>query len=262
MNAQAIEALYQALSALALAMPRMLVCLMLVPAFFPAVIRGNLRNAIALALALPVAYRLHGQWPAGSLGYAVMAALVLKETALGLLVGFLMALPFWLFQALGTFLDNQRGANAMQINNPSVGSDASALGGLTVQAVTILAIQTGAMSAMLAFVYQSYLAWPPLDGLPPLTADGLQLWIDAFAAMVKAAILYCAPPMIVLLLVDFAFAMVGMVAPQLQVSTAAAPIKSLAGLFVLAVYAATLWEFAGREFAGLGDFAARLWGAR
>lgn len=259
MTRDEIDATFAMLSALTLSLPRLLVCLVLVPAFSPSVLHGTLRTVVGLALALPVAYRLHAEWPAGSLGYSALGLLAAKEAALGLLIGTVMSLPFWVFQSLGTYLDNQRGANAMQLSNPSVAGEASALGALTVQAVTVLAFQTGAFSAMLAFLYQSYLAWPPLSGWPPLGPDHLSLWLDAFSDMVQAAVLYCAPPMIALLMVDLGFALLGLVAPQLQVYFAAMPIKSLVGLFILAVYAATLWQFAGVQFAGVGDFAARLW---
>jgi type III secretion protein T len=217
------------------------------------VLKGNLRNAIALALALPVAYRLYLDWPAQTPGYLLLAWLAFKEALLGFLVGFLLSLPFWLFQTMGNLIDNQRSVSATQINNPSVGNDASLIGGLILQALIIFAFQSGAMSSLFHFIYCSYQLWPPLAVFPPLEFAQAAIWIDAFSTMLRTLVLYAAPPMIILLLVDLGFAMLSMVAPQLQVSFAAMPIKSLAGLFVLALYAATLWHFAGVQLMGVHD---------
>lgn len=52
--------------------------------------------------------------------------------------------------------------------------------------------------------------------------------------------LYAAPFIAVLLLLEFGFALLGLYSPQLQVSTLAMPAKSLAGLAFLLLYFALL----------------------
>ncbi|WP_137938843.1 type III secretion system export apparatus subunit SctT [Chitinivorax sp. B] len=251
--------LYQPLMALTLALPRWLGCMMILPAMIPTVLRGTLRNVIALALALPTAGGLYVNWPANPPQGWVFCLLATKEVALGAMLGILLAMPFWLFQSIGVYIDNQRGANAMQISNPSVGADASALGGLLNQALVVLAMDTGAFLAMLAFIDQSYLAWPAWQGLPAFSDRHIDIWVEAFNDMLVATLLYVAPPMILMMLIDLGFALLGLVAPQLQIYFAAMPIKSLAALLVLAVYLASLWEFGGQSIAQTLTLSDTLW---
>jgi flagellar biosynthesis protein FliR len=80
----------------------------------------------------------------------LFAWLAFKEALLGLLVGFLLSLPFWLFQTVGNLINNQCSVSATQINNPSVGNDASLIGGLILQTLIILAFQTNQIDLSLA----------------------------------------------------------------------------------------------------------------
>jgi type III secretion protein T len=57
-------------------------------------------------------------------------------------------------------------------------------------------------------------------------------------------VLFAAPMLAIVLLVDFVFSLMGVFAPQLQTYFAAFPIKSLAALVVLALYAGVLLDHA------------------
>jgi type III secretion protein T len=71
--------------------------------------------------------------------------------------------------------------------------------------------------------------------------------------MMRLAVLMGAPVIIAMFLSEIGLALVSRFAPQLQVFFLAMPIKSGLAIFVLAVYAGTLFDFAGIEMADIGN---------
>lgn len=65
--------------------------------------------------------------------------------------------------------------------------------------------------------------------------------------------LYAAPFIAVLLFLEFGFAVLGLYSPQLQVSTLATPVKSLAGLGILLLYFPLLQDVIVIRMAQLAD---------
>ena len=61
-----------------------------------------------------------------------------------------------------------------------------------------------------------------------------------------------------LLFIEFAFAMVGVFASNLQVTSSSAPIKSLVGIFMVIVFWPTLSHYVAGDFARLLDIVAEL----
>src|SRR4030095_8496129 len=57
-----------------------------------------------------------------------LVALLLKEAFVGFVLGYLVAIPFWAFEAVGFIIDNQRGASIAATINPLTGNDSSPLG--------------------------------------------------------------------------------------------------------------------------------------
>ena len=114
----------------------------LTPIFSFSVIKGLLRTAIAVALALFIAPGIKEQIDVLEPTMMALAGLVLKELMIGTLLGLLLALPFWLYESVGALFDNQRGALMGGQINPQLGPDVTPLGKL-MQQVLILLLVTG-----------------------------------------------------------------------------------------------------------------------
>ena len=52
---------------------------------------------------------------------------IAQELLIGLILGILLAWPFWIFHAVGSFIDNQRGATLSSTIDPANGVDTSEL---------------------------------------------------------------------------------------------------------------------------------------
>jgi type III secretion protein T len=230
-----IEQLPLVVTAVALSLPRLLVVMFMGTLFPSAVFPGMLKIAVAIGLAAPVAFGVFHQMLA-HLPQAGIAPLVLKEIAIGLVIGAAMAGPFWAIQSVGSLIDNQRGANASAQMTPFSQADASLLGSALHQALVVVLAVSGVLSVLYQLLLQSYAVWPILDLAPNLMPYGFDLATMRFDRWMAFTLLAAAPILAIILLVDFAFAFITLFAPQLQTYFAAIPIKSLAAVAVLSVY--------------------------
>lgn len=243
-----IEQLQNLLVGATLALPRTLVIMLLVPLFntgsqMPRTLRVGIAIGLALPVALGVAEGLQGRAAA-----LPVASLALKECVLGLAMGILLAAPFWTIESAGALLDQQRGENAGQAVTPFSEGQASIMGSAMKQALVIWLAVTGGYQAFYELLLHSYQAWPVLEFTPEFGAAKRELVMQGYGEFTRLAIIYAAPFVMVLLVIDFGFAMLGVTAPNLQTYFAAMPVKSLAGMFVLIVYFHMLLEHGGGYF--------------
>jgi type III secretion protein T len=243
-----IQPLNDAISSIALSLPRILTCFLIVPVLSGRQLQGMMRIAVGVGIAAPVAVGIFYQHEVVDLSAMQMFGLFIKESLIGLLIGFLLATPFWIFESIGTLFDTQRGALMGQQLNPETGSMSSVTGTLLMQSAIVLMIELGAFAWLFGLLMDSYVVWPALAWLPDFTPDAQGLIIAEFVFMAKMFVLYSLPLVLVLVFIEFVFALVGVYSPQLQVYFLAMPAKSLAGFIVLILYAGMLWQYGGDLF--------------
>lgn len=241
------------LPSLVIGMARIYPCGILVAAFCFQHIRGLPRHTLVMVMALLPAPGIHAALAGQDYSAMLLAALTLKELALGILLGVLLAMPFWMFESVGALLDNQRGALAGGQLNPSLGPDATPIGHLFKQLAIFLLMSTLGLGALTQVIWDSYLIWPPTVWFPLPAANGMSLFIELLGDTFKHMLLYAAPFIAVLLLLEFGIALLGVYSQQLQVSTLAPPVKCLAGIGILLLYFALLQDLIVGRMDLLGD---------
>lgn len=251
-----------ALITMALIAPRLLVCLVILPGFGVNVLTGMAKNCAAMAIALPAALPTFYFVQQSQPDFMLCGMLIFKEAAIGLLLGVLFAIPMWVAQSVGSILDSQRSPIQIQANNASVDRDASAVGAMLIQAVVLTMVQAGLFVALARVLIESYGTWPAWSLTPPYEPGQMGEVIKRFSTLFWHILVYGAPVIIPLILIEFAFAMIGVFASNLQVSFASAPIKSLTGLLVLLLYWPTFSHYVASDFSGLLDVVPQLLGAR
>lgn len=205
-------------------------------------------------LVLPVLPLHADAWPSG----LALIGLIVKEAAIGLVLGFLVAIPFWAFEAAGFVIDNQRGASMAATVNPMTGHDSSPLGIAFNFAFITFFLSTGGINLLLSLIYDSYRFWPPLDFWPQLGFDAAELILVQLNRLMLLALLLAAPVLVAMLMSELGLALVSRFAPQLQVFFLAMPIKSALALFVLVVYASTLFEYSFVPVRDMAGFVERM----
>ncbi len=193
-------------------------------------------------------------WPEG----LPLIALILKESFLGFVLGLLVAVPFWAFEAAGFIIDNQRGASMASTINPMTGHDSSPLGLAFNFAFITFFLVSGGMSLLLGLVYDSYRLWPPLEFWPAIHEGSATLLFVQLNRLVLLGLMLAAPVLAAMFLSEVGLALVSRFAPQLQVFFLAMPIKSALALFVLVVYSGTMFDFAGGPMREIATWVDRL----
>ena len=240
------------LFAVALITPRVWVCLVILPGFGTNSLTGIARNAIAFAIAVPAIIPTFDFVRESQPDMLVTVILALKEAGIGMILGIMLAIPAWTAQSLGSVIDTIR--SPMQIQDPNSWTEASALGGMLLQAMMMVMIQAGLLVAMTRILIESFALWPAYSMTPPYELGHLDVLIKRFSEFFWHLVVYGAPVIIPLVLIDFAFAVIGVFASNLQVSFMTSPIKARTGLFILMVYWPTLSHYVAGDFSGVLQF--------
>jgi len=223
--------LYGWLVAWGVAMLRPLGIAMLLPVFSVGMLgAGMLRNALVLALALPVVSLVHAS-PEMPSHWGAWGMLVLRELCIGGLLGFAAALPFWAVDMTGYVIDTMRGASMASVLNPLMGAQSSVFGIALTQMLCVLFFVTPAAQALLTALYDSYAALPV--GQPWQWHDDSVAWLLAlWQAMQVMCVAVALPAMVVMVLVDMSMGFINRAAQQLNVFFLAMPVKSAMALLV------------------------------
>jgi type III secretion protein T len=250
MNASVIPPeVSQAVFAMAIATPRMLVALALLPYFSSQSMTRLMLSGVTGILAIPLIPSVVAQLPEHiDSGWLLLT--IVKESAVGLIIGFACGIPFWAAAAMGFLIDNQRGAALADNLMPGTGEMATPLSLLFSQAFNILFLIAGGMGMFLMLMYESYLAWPVVGWVPTFNDAFAVHFLNMVDSLLRIAVMYASPAIVAMLLGELALAFVSLFAPQLQVFFLAMPIKSGIAMFILLIYLYTLADLMSDE-AGL-----------
>lgn len=233
------------LLALAYTQPRILAMFIAIPIFNRQIMPGMLRYAIAAAIGILAVPGLMPTVTLTDLNGLQILLLISKEAFIGFTLGFLIAIPFWAFEAIGFFVDNQRGASIAATLNPLTGNDSSPLGVLFNQAFIVFFFITGGFALLLDVLYDSFRLWNVLSWSPNLRPESMPLLLDQLARLVRIAVLLSAPAIVAMFLAEIGLALISRFVPQLDVFFLAMPIKSALAILVLLLYLPTLFDYAG-----------------
>lgn len=210
--------------------------LRLAPLFFllPFLNTGVLAGAPRQAVIMVVALALWPHVPAALPPFDILlfAGLVAHELTIGLALGCLLSWPFWVMHAVGSIVDNQRGATMSSSIDPVNGVDTSELSNLFSLFSAVVYLQAGGLLLMLETVAQSYLLFDPLlPGLPQW-----QALLPVLNGVMSDAMVLASPVVATMLLSEVLLGVLSRFAPQLNAFAVSLSIKSIIAFFVLLLY--------------------------
>ncbi|MBO5647162.1 MAG: type III secretion system export apparatus subunit SctT [Kiritimatiellae bacterium] len=206
------------------------------PAMSEAMIPGLARKAAVLALSSFMVPSVMEAMPAGDMGALFVFLLMLKEIFIGLLIGFCAAVPFWVAEGIGNFIDNQRGATMGEVYSPLNGAQVSVFGILFTQIASTVFFAGGAVFVFLGVLYESYRIYP-VFGCSFSFAEGAAFSaISTLGSLVQTILVLAAPAVIVMFLATLGLGLVNRTAPQLNVFFLSMPVKSAIGIAILVAY--------------------------
>jgi type III secretion protein T len=234
-----------AVLALMLGMARLVALLSMLPYYSRQSSSALVRVAIAIAFTVPALPMLMAQYSMTTSTDTLLLGLFFKEVIIGFCMGWAIALPFWVAEAIGFIISNQYGATVGNSTDAITGNETSPLGVVLLQLYLVLFLMHGGANAVLETYYASYAVWPLAATWPTLDEGFPGYWLKLFDAMMRLSVMLAAPAMIAMLLAEIGLAIVSMFAPQLPVFFLAMPVKACIALFVLTLYLATLMGYLG-----------------
>jgi type III secretion protein T len=236
---------------LALVTPRFMAAFAMLPFLSTQIIPGMLRNGVVLSLCLPLVPLVAPEVQVGQLSGWSLLAVIVKETVVGLLVGYPFALVFWAAESIGSYIDNQRGAAMASSIDPLTGSDSTPLGTMLLQAFATYFVSSGALLVLIGLLYKSYVIWPVTTFFPALGAAGPTFYLQLFDSLMRMVVALSGPVIAAMFLAEFGLALVSRFAPQLNVFFLAMPVKSGLAVLIMIFYVPLLFRNLLQEGGGL-----------
>lgn len=240
------------------ALPRLLLALTTLPLLRRQVLPGLTRNAVIFTLAVLVLPVAAAGLPVAQPSPAWLLGIMLKEAFIGLVIGYVASVLFWAVEAIGFFIDNQRGATMASSLNPLTEEQTSPLGILLSQVMAVLFFSGGGFLVYLGGIYQSYRLWPVASFYPRLDLDAAAFFLGQLDLLIYLTVFLAGPVIVAMFLVEFGMGLIGRFSPQLNVFFLAMPVKSALANVLLVAYIATLVVFFSAEFQRLSALLPRL----
>ncbi len=244
---------FGALGGLALLLVRPGMLVLATPLFGASFAPAHLRVGLSVILALVVAplVAVPPELPATAL-----VLVVLREMAIGLALAMAIRIIILGAEFAGHFTGYQIGLSMGSLIDPQSGVRNNVLAVLYANLATVICFATNAHHAFLRALLASYEALPiGMGSLGPSVPNTVAAMIGVvFVLGVRIAM----PVVVVLLLVELALGLVARVAPSLNMMTAGAPVRVLAGLVIMAATLGALPLVIGRFLPATMSLAAEL----
>jgi type III secretion protein T len=206
------------------------------PALSDSMIPGVARRAFVLGISLLALPPIMAGMPPGEPDHFMFALVAAKEAFLGFVIGFFAAVPFWVAESVGNFIDNQRGATMGEVFSPLNGAQVSTLGIFFTQIASTLFFVGGAVFVFIGALYTSYSIWPVFSEGILMAGDAPRVVLSSFDDMMRATVIIASPVVMVMFLATLGLGFVNRTAPQLNVFFLSMPVKSALGIAFLIIY--------------------------
>jgi len=227
------------LSAFFLSLARFMPILYLAPFFGSKVVPGPIRIMFSISIIvilLPqILLSLKGPIPFDLtyVGY------FLKELCIGFVLGLLVTIPFYVAQSSGSLVDFMRGAQSLQVTDPTTTTQTGPVGMFYNYILIVIFFFIGGPLLFIDAISKSYHLIPVDKFFNPnfLTAS-IPFWkllIGLLNYILSMAIQLGAPAIIGILMADMFLGIANRLAPQVQIVFLGIPLKSWIGLAMLAI---------------------------
>jgi len=229
------------LTLLAMCSLRAYVAMLVLPVTNDQVLQGVVRNGLALTIGIFIAM---GQplEVVENISTLTLLAILIKESLIGLLLGYAISTVFWIAEGVGVLIDNQAGYNNVQQSNPLSGEQSTPVGNLLSQLAISGFYMLGGSMALVGLMFESF-QWWPLDQLMPGWSQMLERFLQVqVSSYLQAVVKIASAVVMVLLLIDLGIGLIAKTADKLEPNNLAQPIKGAVALLMLVMLVAVFFE--------------------
>jgi type III secretion protein SpaR/YscT/HrcT len=163
---------------------------------------------------------------------------LLKEFFIGFMLGLLVAIPFYIAQSAGSLTDHMRGAQSLQVTDPTTSSQTGPIGIFYNYVLIAVFYSIGGPFIFLDALAKSYMIIPITKFINPVFFSiNLPVWkliIGLANYILSMAIQLAAPSLIGVLMAEMFLGIANRLAPQVQIVFLGISLKSWVGLALLA----------------------------
>ncbi len=161
----------------------------------------------------------------------------LKELLMGVIIAFLSAIPFYIAEGAGSFIDFMRGSSSLQVQDPTTQTQTSSIGVMFNYVMIIIFFNIGGPFYFLDAVSESFNILPVDKTIPAgffnLSLPFWQTITGLLTRILAISIQLAAPSMVSILMAEMFLGIANRLAPQVQIVFLGMSLKSLLGLGML-----------------------------
>lgn len=233
--------------AAALASARFIGLTFIMPLFSRTRLAGLLRNGVALALAVPAIPMIAEVLARSDIATLRLVAILFKEFLVGLVLGFVLGIPFWAAEAAGDVLDLQRGSTMASLIDPMMTHETSPTGTLLAIVMIMVFLAAGGLELTVTTLYGSYELWPVQRLIPVFSAEAAAIFLSLLTRVFIMALTLAFPLMVSLLLSDVILAFLARASPHLNIFSLSLIVKTLVFSLIFVLYATFLVSYMNRD---------------
>lgn len=240
--------IYAVLAVFALIFARTVPMVVMSPVFGGKTVVTQIKIGTAMILSLVlypiVAPSVEGQLPTQGL---LFWGLVLKELAVGALIGFVVSLVFTGIEAAGHMIDVQRGSAQASVLVPQLDIQGPVFAQLHVQMTIVLFFMLNLHHVFIQGYFESF-TYLPISKMPAMRQDFLPMMDQMIIATGKVFLIgvqIATPILISIFMVDVVFGVANRIAPQVNVYFLAMPVKAYVGVLVFLIAFVYILRYAG-----------------
>jgi type III secretion protein T len=219
---------------LAIAVTRTASAFVVLPILTQDLVPPMVRNSLFIGFSL-IVIAMQPEVLSLKLDMAQWAGLFAREGAIGVIIGFLFGTVLWAFEAAGQIIDAKAGTTMAQVVDPLSGSTTALNGAFLGRLGNFVFMFSGGLLMLVTLLLQSYAVWPLAASAPHFALHGVGLFESEFSRLMGLALIFSAPALVILTVVEAGMGLMNRFAPQLNVFSMSMSIKAwLSTLIVLA----------------------------
>lgn len=190
------------------------------------------RNSVIFAIIIGLWPVLDTNLPQFQTDYVVILAMIAKEIVIGISLGGVLSLPFWIFNALGAYIDVARGSSMGSLIDPTNGQESTEIQNFVNFCVCAIYLESGGLQLVLNTLINSY----QTVGLKQGIQINLDMVVIFLGQLFEHGFILAAPVLLTLLLSEALLGLLARFTPQLSAFSVSMTIKSVIAIFVLSLY--------------------------
>ncbi len=156
---------------------------------------------------------------------------VAKEVFVGVTIGYLARLFFYIFNIAGDLISISMGLSGVQILNPNFGGRSSAIEQFLIIIATLFFIAIDGHHLLIMGIADSFRLVPVFQN--SVGIGGFEMSTLLFKEVTEMGVKMCAPALVSILFMNLALAIIGKAVPQFNVLITSLPVNILFGFLVL-----------------------------